>query len=82
MEAKSQAPVEHLRGLEEQNQKWEERWNKLGIRIEDALEDIAGYRMLNHDLQFASEKNTELRQKNSQLALKFGDYKIEMENTI
>ena len=82
MEAKSQAPIQHMKALEEQNQKWQQRWDGLGVRIEDALEDISGYRQLNHDLIFATDRNIELRDQNITMANTFKDYKLKMENVI
>ena len=82
MEAKSQAPIQRLMQLETMIQQLNHRWNGLGERIEDALEDISGYRMINHDLQFATDKNTELRCRNAALANRFANYKCQMENVV
>ena len=62
MEAKAQAPVKRMQGLETEIQQLEARWAGLGMRIEVALEKVADFRSLNHDLLFAMDKNMALRQ--------------------
>ena len=42
--AKAKAPITRIKSLENTIKQLEERWGGLGVRIEDALQDIDGYR--------------------------------------